>query len=129
MKKLTVTLCLTITVFLGSLGASNAAGYKEFWSEYKNSIYLTAVGKRSYFFEQRDKNLENTNISEMYSPKSILFLGNSLTYYNLGISHVLSGLIKNSRTNLIPNINQKVMGGYNLNDHYQYSFPLNYYKK
>ncbi len=43
MRNLTVTLCLTIAVSLGSAGVSESADFQKGWDAYRNYDYATAL--------------------------------------------------------------------------------------
>ena len=125
MKNLTIAICLTIAMLLGSVGVSWSADLQKGAAVFGSDDYATALREWQPLARQGSENLKNSDISEPYSPKSVLFLGNSLTSYNFSIPDTLSELVKSSQIKLIPKISQKAKGGYDLNDHYRYSFPLN----
>jgi hypothetical protein len=125
MRKLTATLCLTLAVLLGSMGVSWSADYQRSLISVQSEDYATALLEWEFLKKQVNKNFQILDTSKLYSPTSVLFLGNSLTYYNFSIPDTLSELIKTSQIRFTAKISQKSKGGYGLHDHYRYSFPLN----
>ena len=125
MKNPTATICLTIAVFLGSVGVTLSSDFQKGPNDAQSGDLETVLREWEPLAKQGHGNLKNSYISKLHLPKSVLFLGNSLTYYNFSIPDTLSELIKHSQIKLTPKIGQRAKGGYNLNDHYRYSFPLN----
>lgn len=106
------------------MGVSWSADYQRGLTVAQGGDYETALVERVLLKKQVNKNFKNSDDSKLYSPTSVLFLGNSLTYYNFNIPDTLSGLIKNYQLIFGAKISQKLKGGYELHDHYRYSFSL-----
>ena len=92
MRKLTATLCLTLAVLLGSMGVSWSADYQRGLISFQSEDYANALLEWEFLKKQVNKNFQTSDTSKLYSPTSVLFLGNSLTYYNFSISDTLSEL-------------------------------------
>ena len=65
MKKLTAILCLTITVLLGSVGASESADFAKGAAAYENGDYTAALREWKPLAERRNA-LAQSNLGAMY---------------------------------------------------------------
>ena len=111
MRKLTATLCLTIAVLLGSVGASWSADYIKGWTAYKNKDYATALREWTPLAKQGDADAQY-NLGQMYNQgkgvpqddktavkwyKLAAKQGNAPAQYNLGLMYAMgTGVIKDN---------------------------------
>ena len=65
MRNLTVTLCLTTTVLLGSAGGSQGASFQKGFAAFKSGDYVTAPREWKPRAEQRDADAQG-NLGEVY---------------------------------------------------------------
>ena len=65
MKNLTLTICLTLAVLLGSTGTSWGADYQKGFDAYQNGDYATALREWKPLAEQGDANAQY-NLGLMY---------------------------------------------------------------
>ena len=65
MRKLTATICLTLTILLGSMGVSASADFQKGLAAYQSGDYATALRNWKPFAEQENANAQS-NIGAMY---------------------------------------------------------------
>ena len=66
MRNLTATLCLTLTLFLGSIGVSESADFQKGYSAYQSGDYATALREWTPLAKQGDAKAQS-NLGLMYS--------------------------------------------------------------
>ena len=66
MKNITATLCLTLTLLLGSIGMSESAGFQKGLTAYKSGDYATALREWEPLAKQGNA-LAQFNLGSLYS--------------------------------------------------------------